>query len=158
MVYKKRNASDTMPPDGKPVEASSVPQRKNGQKTKKRRKKSSADESNEQTQQERRDFSADLLSYLQLWEAHSQGDTSSGWKFNKVLQNWALENFSDKKKVSASLFDSLLPYLDSIVGGARDRVIEVITCILSLAHHFVLCTCLSYHQPSLICFFYIGLR
>jgi hypothetical protein len=46
-----------------------------------------------------RDFSADLEEYLELWEGR-EGEGSE-WRFNKVLQAWALDNYFRKKKIEA---------------------------------------------------------
>jgi hypothetical protein len=53
------------------------------------------------------------------------------WKFNKILQTWALDNCFDKKKIDVSLFKALMPYLLSIKGKAVERLLleaeEIIT-------------------------------
>lgn len=78
--------------------------------------------------QPRRDFSTDLLSYLSSWNYR---ETSGQWKFNKILQTWALDNCFEKQKVDAVLFKALIPYLLSIKGSAVDRLLaraeEIIT-------------------------------
>jgi hypothetical protein len=60
-----------------------------------------------------------LDSYLEHWATDH-----STWKFNKVLQNYGLEHCWDKEKIDKSLFRKLLPYLGSIQGGARDRLLQ----------------------------------
>ena len=78
--------------------------------------------------QPRRDFSTDLMGYISSWNYR---ETSGQWKFNKILQTWALDNCYDKKRIDATLFKSLIPYLLSIKGNAVDRLIvraeEIIT-------------------------------
>jgi len=74
-----------------------------------------------------RDFSSDLASYLQQWkgtQGSSPTPSSSGWKFNKVLQNWALAECLNGECIAKNLFHDLLPYLCSVQGGARDRLLE----------------------------------
>lgn len=70
-----------------------------------------------------RDFGVDLEVYLNDWSAFQQ-DSSHPWKFNKVLQEWAISNCIEKPKVSAALFKLLLPYLATVQGGARQRMEE----------------------------------
>lgn len=78
--------------------------------------------------QPRRDFSTDLLSYISSWNYR---ETSGQWKFNKILQTWALDNCFEKQRVDAVLFKALIPYLLSIKGSAVDRLLaraeEIIT-------------------------------
>ena len=82
----------------------------------------------EPIQQPRRDFSTDLLSYISSWNYR---ETSGQWKFNKILQTWALDNCFEKQRVDAALFKALIPYLLSIKGSAVDRLLaraeEIIT-------------------------------
>ena len=63
--------------------------------------------------------SVGLDSYLEHWATDRES-----WKFNKVLQTFALEHVWDKEKIDKSLFRKLLPYLGSIQGGARDRLLQ----------------------------------
>jgi WKF domain len=78
--------------------------------------------------QPRRDFSTDLLGYISSWNYR---ETSGQWKFNKILQTWALDNCFEKQRVDAVLFKALIPYLLSIKGSAVDRLLaraeEIIT-------------------------------
>lgn len=67
-----------------------------------------------------RNFSTDLLMYLSTWASRS----IIPWKFNKVLQNWALEHYSDSSKIDGAIFELLIPYLESVQGVARDRLIQ----------------------------------
>jgi hypothetical protein len=76
-----------------------------------------------------RDFSADFEEYLELWERREED--GSEWKFNKVLQAWALDNCFRKKKIEATLFKSLIPYLLTVQGGAADRLTTRAASILS---------------------------
>ena len=75
----------------------------------------------------RRDHQSDLKNYLELW---GNRDNNSGWKFNKVLQTWALLNALDKNAIDKDLFKELCPYLKSISGGAKDRFVSVIEGII----------------------------
>jgi hypothetical protein len=43
------------------------------------------------------------------------------WKFNKVLQAWALSNAFDENKIDADLFKQLCPYLESVQGESRSE-------------------------------------
>lgn len=78
--------------------------------------------------EKRRDFTSDLMSYISLW---SDRENSGHWKFNKILQTWALDNCFDKQKISVIVFKALMPYLLSIKGSAVDRLLlraeEIIT-------------------------------
>eukprot|EP01039_Chlorochromonas_danica_P000550 gene552-591_t len=67
-----------------------------------------------------RDFAGDLKAYLDSWERKDQ--PGSQWKFNKVLQAWALTNLTSTEKVPQTVFQQLLPYIRSVQGGARDRL------------------------------------
>lgn len=72
-----------------------------------------------------RDFSADLEAYCTQW---SQARES--WRFNKVLQTWALEHCMDRARISKALFKNLLPYLASIQGGAKERLLAKVDKII----------------------------
>jgi hypothetical protein len=50
--------------------------------------------------EKRRDFGTDLIGYISSWNYRE----SAPWKFNKILQTWALDNCYDKKKIDTSLF------------------------------------------------------
>lgn len=77
-----------------------------------------------------RDFSGDLKLYLDQWQAHQHAmETNnktvlqySPWKFNKVLQAWALDNCLKKDKIPLELFKQLLLYIATVRGGARERL------------------------------------
>ena len=75
-----------------------------------------------------RDFSTDLDEYLTRWE---EREKISGWKFSKVLQSWAIAHLFDKKQVSKELFKKLLPYIDSIQGAAKTRLVQVARDLIS---------------------------
>jgi len=66
-----------------------------------------------------RDFSLDLAEYLNTWRINK-----TEWKFNKVLQAWALESCFSKDLVDKNLFHDLLPYIGTVMGFARNRLIE----------------------------------
>lgn len=74
-----------------------------------------------------RDYSSDLKEYLISWK---HKDTME-WKFSKVIQSWALLNCFSIDKVSEELFEMLLPYISTVQGGARTRIIEVATNIIN---------------------------
>lgn len=64
--------------------------------------------------------------YIDDWvNSVNDQSASSTWKFNKVLQEWALKNWQFKESVPTSLFKKLLPYFDSIRGSGRDRLLEI---------------------------------
>jgi hypothetical protein len=75
-----------------------------------------------------RDFASDLHEYLVQWEFKEQ--EGSMWKFNKVLQAWAIANCTDGDKIKPKLFKKLMPYLDSVQGGTRIRLQEVLKNII----------------------------
>jgi hypothetical protein len=85
-----------------------------------------------------RDFSSDLKLYLDQWQAHQRAVAAndqvvlqySPWKFNKVLQAWALEHCVDKELLSLELFKQLLLYIATVRGGARDRLREKMMLII----------------------------
>jgi hypothetical protein len=54
---------------------------------------------------------------------------SGQWKFNKILQTWALDNCFDKKKIDVTLFKVLMPYLLSIKVKNGYRIMISILCI-----------------------------
>lgn len=66
-----------------------------------------------------RDWSGDLMQYVTAWK----GDKTN-WKFNKLLQTWALQKWWDKDAVDKNLFHALLPYLGSVMGGAREGLLK----------------------------------
>jgi hypothetical protein len=72
------------------------------------------------TNSKSRDFQSDLIEYLSNWERKE----SIPWKFNKVLQAWALANLFEKEKINSSTFKQLCPYLKTVKGGARTRLLE----------------------------------
>lgn len=79
-----------------------------------------------------RDFASDLKLYLDQWQAHqravqaqdAQALQYSPWKFNKVLQAWALEHCIEKDRLPLDLFKQLLLYIATVRGGARERLRE----------------------------------
>lgn len=73
-----------------------------------------------------RDFATDLTEYLSRWRQHQLSGTASTssepiWKFNKVLQEWALQHCLDKQYVSSDLFKNLIPYILTVQGKAKNR-------------------------------------
>jgi hypothetical protein len=67
-----------------------------------------------------RDFSNDLIVYLEEWENRKSGNN---WKFNKVLQAWALENCLESSKIEFELFSKLVPYIETVQGSALLRLL-----------------------------------
>jgi hypothetical protein len=74
-----------------------------------------------------RHFENDLLEYLSNWERKE----TIPWKFNKVLQAWALANVFDKEKIGSNAFKQLCPYLKTVQGGARTRLVEEVNKVIS---------------------------
>jgi hypothetical protein len=68
------------------------------------------------------DFGNELRDYLDKWSARQHGGDNEGWKFNKVVQTWALDHCFDKKKIDSKLFKSLLPYVLTVKGAALNRL------------------------------------
>jgi hypothetical protein len=81
------------------------------------------------TNSKSRDFQSDLVEYLSNWERKD----SIPWKFNKVLQAWALTNVFEKEKINSAAFKQLCPYLKTVQGGAKTRLLEEANQILSKA-------------------------
>lgn len=77
-----------------------------------------------------RNFGDDLAVYVAAWADKEQG-SNNGWKFNKVLQSWALDHCLDDSKVNDELFPNLLEYLKSVRGIARDRLYEQASKIIA---------------------------
>jgi len=70
-----------------------------------------------------RDYSNELRNYLAEWKNRDVYDNDMvTWKFNKLLQSWALENCFDKKRVDSITFKALLPYIMTIQGAALNRL------------------------------------
>ena len=91
----------------------------------KKKKKKKKQQQEEASGNAGRDFSADLEAYCTQW---SQARES--WRFNKVLQTWALEHCMDRARISKALFKSLLPYLATIQGGAKERLLAKVDKII----------------------------
>lgn len=76
----------------------------------------------------RRDFLTDLIVYLEQWKLAKYPEEGQepylNWKFNKNLQTWAILNCLDKEKIPSDTFKLLLPYLMSLQGNSRDRLVE----------------------------------
>ena len=71
----------------------------------------------------KRDFQQDLTAYLDAWTNRNDG---SEWKFNKVLQSWAVQHALDESVVDKGLFKRLIPYLASMAGQQRQRFLDSI--------------------------------
>ena len=76
-----------------------------------------------------RSFSEDLTNYLNSWKSKMNGEAND-WKFNKVLQSWALDNCTDGKKMDNAVFKELLPYISTVQGSARERLSVMVNAIL----------------------------
>ena len=76
-------------PQNKPI----VDGEKKAKKQQPKKKKKAAGKKNDRT----RDFTGDLETYLEEFAARESGE--SKWKFNKILQAWALDNCFYKKKM-----------------------------------------------------------
>ena len=68
-----------------------------------------------------RDFSKDLTEYIHLWNNVNNG---SGWKFNKILQNWAVTNILSPEKINKVLFKSVCPYIATIQGMLHTKMMK----------------------------------
>lgn len=79
-------------------------------------------------EKKRRTFAGDLKIYLELWKEKERG---SGWKFNKILQAWAVQNMLDEDKIDSALFKLLIPYVLTIKGGALTRLTESLLTIIN---------------------------
>ena len=82
------------------------------------------------TSKKQRDFSNDLEIYLLDWKSYQESKEDNSWKFNKILQNWSLDNCLDKHKINKKVFKLWLSYLLTIKGGAIDRLQSKINNIL----------------------------
>lgn len=69
-----------------------------------------------------------LMGYISSWNYR---EVAGGWKFNKVLQTWALDNIFDVENIDIALFDALVPYVVTMKGASVDRLLasaeEIIT-------------------------------
>ena len=76
----------------------------------------------------RNKYAVKLMGYISSWNYR---EVAGGWKFNKVLQTWALDNIFDVEKIDAALYGALLPYVITIKGASVDRLLakaeEIIT-------------------------------
>ena len=70
-----------------------------------------------------RAFESDLIIYLQEW--NNRNNSNSTWKFSKVLQSWSIQNCFHNDKITDNTFNSLLSYITTIQGAARQRLIDV---------------------------------
>ena len=68
-----------------------------------------------------RDFATDLRSYIESWRNRN---TEGTWKFNKVLQTWALDNILSCDKINKPLFKLTCEYVMSVQGAARERLLQ----------------------------------
>lgn len=67
-----------------------------------------------------RDFENALDEYICSWEQRE----SQPWKFDKNLQEWALQNMLDADLISDDLFMRLQPYIATVQGAARVRFMD----------------------------------
>jgi len=63
------------------------------------------------------------LIYLEAWNSAQNGDSGSGWKFEKCRQIWLLANVYNSDRIPDSKFDTLLKYMDSIKGKSREAAL-----------------------------------
>jgi hypothetical protein len=75
-----------------------------------------------------RSYCKELEEYLESWENR---ETKAGWKFNKVIQSWGLENCLHKDKIDTDLFKRLIPYILTVQGGAKDRLLSAASDIIT---------------------------
>lgn len=73
-----------------------------------------------------REFSEDLKQYLISWQSREDGQ----WKFNKIIQAWALEHCMVKEKIDSKLFKMLLPYILTVKGAALKRLMESVEAVI----------------------------
>ena len=95
--------------------------KKQKSKTSKRKRKAKRKAAAKAPSRSDRNYVQELLEYVEAWERRDQG---SGWKFNKVLQNWAIDNVFDRKIVKKDALKPLLRYLKTVQGSARQRIVE----------------------------------
>jgi hypothetical protein len=65
-----------------------------------------------------RNFLQDLDHYLSEWSLRN----TNSWKFNKILQSWAIDNCLDKNLIPKNTFLLFVRYADTIRGAARTRL------------------------------------
>lgn len=70
--------------------------------------------------------SAQLLSYLNTFNSDR-----GAWKYSKKLQVFGLTHAFDAKIIDKPTFRALLPYLASVQGGARDRLVASVEAIIA---------------------------
>ena len=102
------------------------------------------------TEPKGRDFSGDLQEYLAGWEQKA----TVSWKFNKVLQAWALSNAFDENKIDADLFKQLCPYLESVQGESRSaewgvKGLPSVSVVVGCMWQFRVC--LPTPPPTVLC-------
>ena len=73
------------------------------------------------SKKQKRDFSSDLQEYLEEW---TEREETRVWKFNKNLQTYALDNCLDVNRIDSHLFNKLVPYVGSVVGTSRNRLLD----------------------------------
>lgn len=95
-------------------------------KSKSKKKVVKKEEASKAAETSSRDFSTDLRNYLHDWRERETND----WKFSKVLQTWALANCLDKSKIDSALFKELCPYIQTVQGGAANRLLEKVTAVI----------------------------
>ncbi|CAE8594672.1 unnamed protein product, partial [Polarella glacialis] len=60
--------------------------------------------------------------YLTQWLAKQDGNSDSGWHFNKATQAWLIRHAYEPDRVAKDIFKLLLRYLEGLQGIARDRL------------------------------------
>jgi WKF domain len=71
-----------------------------------------------------KDYGDEIKEYLSAWANQSNG---APWKFSKKFQTVAIDQSLDKDKLDSDSFKTLLlPYLQSVTGSARDRLVALV--------------------------------
>ena len=107
-----------------PTQADTVPKAEKQRKLKKnskRKKKAKREAAARAPTRSDRNYVQEMLDYVEAWERREQ---ESGWKFNKVLQNWAIDHVFDRKLIKKDALKPLLRYLKTVQGSARQRIVD----------------------------------
>lgn len=74
--------------------------------------------------QSKRDFLSDLSLYLESWKNHTVDHNSSTWKFNKILQEWALQHCLEEDRIPNKMFRLLMEYILTVKGASKTRLVD----------------------------------
>ena len=69
----------------------------------------------------RADKIENISSYVAAWASRDKSSTK--WKFNKAKNLWLVKNARNRILVSKPMFKICLPYIASVEGGARERLV-----------------------------------